>query len=813
MKKLIAIATFNFLTLLSFAQTTISGRIVDAAKKPAEFVTVTLNRAADSVLVKGAITDADGKYQFDAIKNGNYFVIAQQVGFKKAKSTPLSISGNPLTVNDLELLEDSKTLKAVTITAQKPFIEQQLDKTVVNVENSAVAAGSTALEVLEKSPNVIVDSEGKIQLRGKNGVMIMIDGRPSQLSPDQLANLLRNTNANLIQKIEISTQPSAKYDAAGNAGIINIVMKKNSLYGTNGQVSTTYGQGVYYKSFNSINLNHREGKLNAFGSFNYNNRANFNVNNLTRLFRENNGAGAVTDSFVQTAYNRNPFISYAWRGGLDYNLSKKTIVGVVFNGSWGGRNLNLPSSTDNTTIIYAPNGSVKSELVTINQNKDKWQEYAGNANLKHTFDSTGRELTFDADYYNYYSARPQDLNITIKGSTDAKQMKENNIEGRFDIKSLKMDYTHPLSKMTKFELGAKSSWVKSDQDIQFFNTTNGVRTLDRNITNNFVYEENINAVYGNWKQEMKHGFSYQLGLRLENTNIVGTQITLDTQFTRHYTSLFPTAFAQQKFGKKDAHAMTASYSRRVDRPNYQDLNPFRDFLDQYTFQLGNPNLTPQFSHNFELGYSYMGSASLSVNYSKTNDVISQILKQNDERKESYITKENIASRESYGVTMNIPAPIKKWWFVNLNVGYQVSHYKGVYLTTPLDIKVPALQLNMQQRFTFKNDWSAELSGWYVSRINEGIIVGKPMGALNAGVSKQLLDKRLTLRLNMQDIFWTQRFRASQKIENLDLTLLGYSDSRQVRFTASYRFGNQKVQGERRRNGGANDEKNRVQKNG
>jgi iron complex outermembrane recepter protein len=312
---------------------------------------------------------------------------------------------------------------------------------------------------------------------------------------------------------------------------------------------------------------------------------------------------------------------------------------------------------------------------------------------------------------------------------------------------------------------------------------------------------------------LKHGFSYQLGLRLENTNIEGTQITLDTQFTRHYTNLFPTAFAQQKFGKKDAHALTASYSRRVDRPNYQDLNPFRDFLDQYTFQLGNPNLTPQFSHNFELGYSYMGSASLSVNYSKTNDVISQILKQNDERKESYITKENIASRESYGVTMNIPAPIKKWWFANVNLGYQVNRYKGIYLRTPLDIKIPALQVNMQQRFTLKNDWSAEVSGWYVSRINEGIIVGKPMGALNAGISKQLLDKRLTLRLNMQDIFWTQRFRASQKIENLDITLLGLSDSRQVRFTASYRFGNQKVQGERRRNGGANDEKNRVQKNG
>ena len=232
MKKQFARSIFSIFSILmvlpSFAQNKISGRIIDADSKPLEFVTVTLHRAKDSVLVKGAITEQNGNYEFSPVKNGNYFVSASQVGLKKQVSGPLSILDNSLTVKDLQLVENAKTLGAVTVVAQKPFIEHQIDKTVVNVENSIVAAGSTAMEVLEKAPSVLVDNDGKITLRGKDNVRIMVDGKPSQLSQDQLANLLRNTNANLIQKIEIITNPSAKYDAAGNAGIINIVLKKDN---------------------------------------------------------------------------------------------------------------------------------------------------------------------------------------------------------------------------------------------------------------------------------------------------------------------------------------------------------------------------------------------------------------------------------------------------------------------------------------------------------------------------------------------------------------------------------------------------------
>ena len=355
MKKLFALAIALTFATLNFAQTgKINGRIIAADSKPMEFVTVTLHNAKDSSLVKGEITDATGRYEFMTLKNGQFFVSAQQVGLKKAISPPLSISNNSLTANDLKLVEDNVNLKAVTIIAQKPFIEHQIDKTVVNVENSSIAAGSSALEVLEKAPGVIVDNEGKITLRGKDNVRIMVDGKPSQLSQDQLANLLRNMSANLIQKVEIITNPSAKYDAAGNAGIINIVMKKNQLYGLNGQVSATYGQGIYYKSFNSVNLNYRYGKWNLFGSYNYNNRINFNQNNITRLFHADNGTGILTDSFVAKSHQFNPYISNSWRAGVDYNVSKKTTIGILANGSFGHRNTDATNyGNENITKIYA----------------------------------------------------------------------------------------------------------------------------------------------------------------------------------------------------------------------------------------------------------------------------------------------------------------------------------------------------------------------------------------------------------------------------------------------------------------------------
>ena len=486
----------------------------------------------------------------------------------------------------------------------------------------------------------------------------------------------------------------------------------------------------------------------------------------------------------------------------------------MFNGSFGGINTNQTRGTENLTTIYRPDGTVNSQLLTLSTPNDYWNEFSGNANLKHTFDSTGRELTVDLDYSKYNNGNDEGFKVTSINSSDAFKNQQNLTAAKFDIMSAKFDYTHPLSKQkAKFDFGGKTSFVQSDNDIKFYNIIDGTKISDKNITNDFLYKENVNAAYVNWQQELPKGLSYQVGLRVENTNITGKQITLDTSFERHYTDLFPTAFVQKKWGKKDKNALRLGYSRRIDRPDYENLNPFRHFLDQYTFQVGNPNLTPQYSNNVDLTYTFMGSLSVSVNYGKTTDVINEVLKQDDDVKQTFITRENLATRQNYGVSVNIPAPIKKWWFLNINSGYNVNHFEGRYLNSDLVLDVPQFSANVQNRFTLPKDVSAEISGFYISQIQQGLILSEPMYGVNAGISKQMLDRRLTLRLNVQDIFFTQKFRGYQKYENLDIHITGFGDSRQVRFTASYRFGNQKVQQARRRDGGADDEKNRIQKNG
>ena len=539
---------------------------------------------------------------------------------------------------------------------------------------------------------------------------------------------------------------------------------------------------------------------------------NFNQNNITRLFHADNGKGVLTDSFVASARQYNPFISNSWRAGVDYNVSDKTTIGVLMNGSFGKRNQNaIHTDGENLTRIYGPDGTLKSEAFTRTVPTENWDEFSGNFNIKHTIDSLGKEITMDADYYSFKNNQNQDLYISSLGETNLRQ--ENLARGAFDIKTLKADYTHPLSKTAKMEFGAKSSFVHSDNAIDFYNTVNGVRTLDKGITNDFMYDENINAVYGNWSQELKGGISYQIGLRAENTNIKGQQVTLDTTFTRHYTDVFPTAFVMKKWGAKDKHAIRVSYSRRIDRPNYQDLNPFRFFLDKYTFQQGNPNLTPQYSNNFDVNYTFMGAMSLGLNYGQTNDAMTFVLRQDDAKKQTFVTNENLATKTNYGVSLNVPIPVTKKWMISTNVNYFVNRYEGKYLGEDLDLSIPVLNLNIQNRITLPKDWSAEVSGFYVSKATQGLFVGNALWAANAGISKQLMDKRLSLRLNVQDIFWSQRFTGQLNFQNVDVHVAGYGDSRQVRFTASYRFGNQKVQQARRRNGGADDEKNRINKNG
>lgn len=822
---------YSILALLSLnsfrthAQGKISGQITDEKSKIVEFASVTLLKAKDSTLVKGALSDGSGSFEFEKIPLGEYLVNISQMGYKKFFTPKFSLdSDNPsVKLSSLVLSEDSKQLAEVQVVAKKPFIEQQIDRTIVNVENSIVSAGATALEVLEKSPGITVDKDGNISLKGKQNVMVLMDGKPTYMSASDLANLLRNMQSSQLEKIEIMTNPPAKYDAAGNAGVINLRTKKNQNMGLNGSVTVGYGYGFYKslpKQNGSLNLNYRQGKLNLFGNFSGNNRKSFQINEINRKFVEN---GKTLSGFDQVADSDKKNSSVSYKVGADYFLDSKNTIGVLLNGMSG----NYSELLDNQAIVKNSFGIKDSTSITKGDINNGWSNYSANINFKHVIDSTGKEWTMDADYARYntdntmmYRTSKYDLQNILRQTRNEDGMTASKI----NIYSIKGDLVYPINKTSKFEVGVKSSYVNSNNDMRFEFLVGDLnnRILDPTRTRDFLYKENINAGYLNYSKQFKK-LSVQLGLRVENTIGQGTLKGVEL-LNRNYTNLFPSIFLREKLNAK--HQLGLSYSRRIDRPSYEDLNPFLYFLDPYTFEKGNELLKPQYTDALEVSHTFMDAVTTTINYSRTNGVMTQILQQNNALKLTNVTKYNIGYVDNFGIAFSVPVPITKWWFSNTYFNLYNNHYVGdipkVTLEAngtenityqPLDARATTYQLNMTNQFTLPKKFSLELSGWYQSGFIEGQLIGKPMGAVSFGIQKKLMKDKATLKLNVNDVFWTQKFRGSFMFNDIDVQVVNRWESRTARVTFTYRFGNNKVTSARQRQTGLDDEKGRVKSGG
>ena len=822
---------YSILALLSLnsleinAQGKISGQIMDDKSKIVEFASVTLLKAKDSTLVKGALSDGSGSFEFEKIPSGEYLVNISQIGYKKFYTPKFSLdSDNPsVKLMNLILSEDSKQLSEVQVIAKKPFIEQQIDRTVVNVENSIVSAGATALEVLEKAPGVTVDKDGNISLKGKQNVMVLMDGKPTYMSASDLANLLRNMQSSSLEKIEIMTNPPAKYDAAGNAGVINLKTKKNQNMGLNGSATVGFGYGFYKslpKENGSLNLNYRQGKLNLFGNFSGNHRKNFQINEINRKFVEN---GKTLSGFDQVADSDKQNSSISYKMGADYFLDSKNTIGVLFNGMRG----NYTETLDNRAIIKNSLGQQDSTSITKGNISNDWANYSANVNFKHVIDSTGKEWTADADYARYnannnmmYRTSKYDLSNILRQTRNEDGMTESKI----DIYSIKTDLVYPINKTSKFEAGLKSSYVNSNNDMRFEFLVGDLnnRVLDPTRTRDFLYKENINAGYLNYSTTFKK-LSIQLGLRAENTIGQGT-LKGKELLNRNYTNLFPSVFLREKLNAK--HQLGLSYSRRIDRPSYEDLNPFLYFLDPYTFEKGNELLQPQYTDALELSHTFMDGITTTINYSRTNSVMTEILQQNNALKLTNVTKYNIGYVDNFGIAFSVPVPITKWWFSNTYFNLYNNHYVGEIpkvtigadgtestIFQSLDARATTYNANTTHQFTLPKKFSLEVSGWYQSGFIEGQLAGKPMGAVSFGIQKKMMKDKATLKLNVNDVFWTQKFRGSFVFNDVDVQIVNRWESRVARVTFTYRFGNNKIKAARQRQTGLDDEKGRVKSGG
>jgi hypothetical protein len=809
MKKLLPLLLFSMLSMALSAQT-IKGYIKDSDDKPLANATVSLLRIKDSSVAKLAVSDKEGKFSMSGIREGKYLLMASYVGHSNGFSAPFDITGAAeINAPAIALTKKGSDLNGVTVTARKQLVEVRADKTVFNVEGTINAVGQDALELLRKAPGVQIDKDDNISLSGKNGVQVFIDGKPSPLAGKDLSEYLKTLQSAQIESIEIITNPSAKYEAAGNAGIINIRLKRNKTLGTNGSVNAGYSIGIHAKYNAGFALNHRSKNVNLFGTYNYNRGFNENPFNL---YRE------VADSIFDqhsNFYNHNQ--SHNFKIGADLLIDKYSTIGVMMNGVRADpKNF----SEANTFISYMPTKAAVKQLRATNNNFSSRDNTSYNLNYRYSDPKKGKDFNMDADYSNYDIITDQLLtNIYLNSTGSVETNREvNNMISPTDINiySAKADYEQNFQG-GKLGVGGKAAIIRTDNDFQRYNYVGSAKDLDKDKSNRFRYKENINAGYINYNRQFKTGVMLQLGLRLENTiaegrstglkNVGGTYVPYDSTFTRNYTNLFPSGAVT--FNKNPKNQWSISYSRRIDRPAYQDLNPFEFKLDAYTYQKGNTELTPQFTHSFSLTNIYGFKLTTSLSYSHTKDVFAQITDVIETSK-SFLTKKNLATQDNFGLNISYPLQYKAYsLFTNLNAYY--SMYKAdLGPQRKVDVNVFSYRVFAQNSLKIGKTVTAELSGWVNGpSVWGGTFKTKLMGQMDMGLQKTILKGQGTVRLALSDVLKTFKFDSNADYAGQYIRVSGSQESRVLRINFSYRFGNTQVKAARNRKTAAEEENSRT----
>ncbi len=809
-----------FATHAVIAQSTpgsaLSGTVRDAGGQPVPFATVALRSAKDSGLVKGTVTDEQGHYAFGNTPAGDYLVCASMIGMEKACG---SIHVPPIgqaTMAALTLKPSAARLKGIDVKASKPFIQHEIDKTIVNVENSIVSAGNSAWEILQKSPGVTVDNaHNSIGLQGKSGVVIYLDGKPTHLSGDQLAGLLKSMSAETIARIEILTQPSAKYDAAGNAGIINIVTRKSRLKGLSGSLTTGYTRGKYGRGQAGGNISYRTGKVNLFGNYDFGKGTWWNDNDISRNFYDGDGKTLSTRT-LQYSSNTFPFTNHDFKAGADIYLNDKHTLGVMVNGMIHPGD----GTTENTTWFLNPDGSTRSTSLTRNTMSGRWTNMTYDLNYQGHLDSTGRELDADLAYSRFDNRSHQGFHTDAVGpdgtplpdtpESPNPNIRQGSLPSIIDIRTAKLDYTQPLPHGGKLELGAKYSLVTSDNNVRYQRLDNpSGQWMPDSASNHFKYTENINALYANLHKEFSHGWGLQLGLRGEQTVSKGHQYTNDSTVRRNYIQLFPSVFISKKLDS--GQVLNLSYSRRVDRPDYQDLNPFRYYLDPYIYAEGNPFLQPQLTHSVSLKYLYKSLLSVGLSYAHTEDVMSQVLRQDDSTLITYQTQENLSRLDNVGLDISLTIPVTRWWMSNNSINVYHNIYDGEFLDAHLHFGKTAYTFHSMNTFTLPWNMKAELSGYYNSPMLWSIFTIRPQYMVSAGLEKTFWKQKASLKLNVSDLFKTQYSHATVKYQNLDVSALNHWDSRTVALTFTYRFSHGEAKPAKNHQSAILEEQSRIKK--
>lgn len=769
----------------------VSGKVVNQEHEPLSLATVTLH-AVDKKLITASTTNTEGYFQieFDSLKEG-LFVQVRHVGYYDFKS---NVSEAQISELDLiVLIPLAKDIDAVEVKAKKKVIEVDGGTIIYNVENTIGALDVSVLDALKRAPGVYVENESNITLNGQGGVQILIDGRQTFLSGKELTDLLKSLSSNNLKSIEIINSPTAKYDATGQGGIINIKTKKNQIKGVNGSLTSTVAYGISTKQLQNIAMSYRVDKVNIFGSYNH---TLGNYNYTYGINREQNGKSY--DSHTIDVDKRQKMSSQV---GLDYYMNDKNTIGFVANGNFifGG------GITDtHTDIGYLNSNTVVESLDAINDYYGQsTSRYNFNANYKYE-DTLGYNLSLDVDY-GLFDKWNKNLQSNIYSDIEG-LVRDNNLyrtlNGKdLDLKGVKLDYSMNLWK-GKLEAGLKYAHVGSVNDSRFYHVSHLSDSLDNRRSNDFHFNEVVSAAYVDYKQRISK-LSFQGGIRIENASSEGrlfyreNDIDNDETISRKFTNLFP--FVSVSLLPTDQSTMTLSYAKRIDRPAYQDLNPFIYMLDELSFWQGNPFLIPSLTHRLTLLYSLKSSTIVSFNFAYTDQLTAKVIDTLDTEKIVMISK-NLGTQKHFSLNVTQQLAVKPWWDITFNgLLYYMDNNVSFDEYRNFELQQFASRASLVQAFKLPFETRGELTAVYNSkRLSGANTLSKSISQIDIAIQKIFLYDKATIRFAVNDIYKGNKSRYSQNFPGFTSSSYGYYESRQVRLSFSYRFSNGKTKAQRLR---------------
>lgn len=790
--------------ILTSQSAVISGSVEDDKNEAIPYANVILYNVRDSTMVKAGITNESGNYELKGISNGTYFLELSSLGYQKLALNTIILYANQQLKLEKQFLKPSlEKLQEVVITATKPMVEVKHDRTTFNIEGTINSVGSDGIALLSKAPGIFVDNNNNISILGRSGILVYINGKRLPLIGNELSNYLENLSSELIAKIDIITNPGVQYDAEGGAGIIDISLKKDKKLGANTSISTGYTQGRYSNYTLNANGNFRNKKLNVYASAGVLKRKRFNESGFINFL--NDIVLFESNDFITRTEN------YNYQIGVDIFLTDEHTLGTVINGISANRNQETPSRTEISNKA-TPN-QIDSTLVVkgMAESKRNQQTY----NLYYRFlhgNGTSFNLNLDYGRYGNRSNRFQpNQYFDTNNELLFEQINSIDVPADIDIYTIKVDYETKFGN-GKLELGTKLSRIETDNTYLFFDGGLNNRIQNTERSRLFGYTENVYAAYLNYLVPLSERVNISSGLRVEQTSADGVLEAFLPELEEppvelDYLDWFP--HLGISWNMNDDNRFSLNYGRRINRPDFNSLNPFNDQINLLSSEKGNPFLRPEMQNNFELGYSYKSKYNFKMIYSRAEDKITQLVGPDPiEPLATFSTWENLGFQNTLSLSSNMTLSLNNWLntYMNFSTSY-IDNQANFGDNAIIDLQVFSYKLYLQNSIKLPNGITGEISGYYNGpTVWGGVFEMDPNWKLDIGLQRKFLKDKLNARMTITDIFYTSNWSGKADFDGLRYFGSGFTDSRRISINLSYNFGNQNLKRRNREKGLESEDK-------